>query len=190
MTDDKVGINFVNIPIEIFGNNELTANEKILYGYLSIFKKQCCFQSNEALAEAIGVNEKTITNALKHLEELEYIFVEFVNGNSAARRIYVIFDNPKKMKFLISKGYLLNSDFPQVFAQGSKNCAGGSKFCEGGSKNCAPQNRGEGSKNCDHKIIKYNKNIESHDSTEEMSNRASNKKTIGRNELLRLEYAI
>ena len=169
--EENIGINFVNIPIEIFSNKELSANEKILYGYLSIFKKQCCFQSNEALAEMIGVSENTITNALKHLSDLEYIFIEFLNGNSAKRRIYVILDNPKKTKYLISKGLL--GGFPQAH----KNCEG--------NKNCE-----EAHKNCDHKIIKENKNIEDSASAFEMPSRASeNKKFVGRNELLKQEYA-
>lgn len=166
--EENIGISFVNIPIEIFSSKELTANEKILYGYLSIFKKQCCFQSNEALAETLGVSENTITNALKHLADLDYIFVEFVNGNSAKRRIYVVFDNPKKLKYLISKGFL--GSFPQVnkIYEGHKNC-------EVGHKNCEPNYRGEGHKNCDHKIIKDNKNIETSALAFELPSRVSNK---------------
>lgn len=161
--NEERGISFVNIPIEVFGSKDLTANEKVLYGYLSIFKKQCCFQSNEALAEALGVSENTITNALKHLESLNYVFVEYINNNSAKRRIYVIFDNPNKLKYLLSKGYLSNS-----FPQGHKNC-------EAGHKNCDPQNRGEGHKNCDHRIIKENKIIVEPCSAVEMPNKAHGK---------------
>lgn len=145
--NENIGISFVNIPIEVFSSKELTANEKILYGYISIFKKQCCFQSNEALAAELGVSENTITNALKHLSDLKYIFIEFINGNSAKRRIYVVLDNPKKLKYLVDKGYL------KSFAQVHKNC-------EVAHKNCDPQNRGEVHKNCDHRIIKENNNIE------------------------------
>jgi len=151
--NENIGISFVNIPIEVFSSKELTANEKILYGYLSIFKKQCCFQSNEALAAELGVSENTITNALKHLSDLKYIFIEFINGNSAKRRIYVVLDNPKKLKYLVDKGYL------KSFPQDHKNCDG-NKNCEVAHKNCDPQNRGEAHKNCDHRIIKENKNIE------------------------------
>lgn len=151
MNEEKIGISFVNIPIEIFSSKELTASEKILYGYLSIFKKQCCFQSNEALAQTLGVSEKTITSGLKHLTELEYVFIEFVNNNSAKRRIYVVFDNPKKLKYLISKGFLVDKLV--------ENSNEGSKNYSGGSKNYEPHNRGEGSKNYEHKIINNNKNI-------------------------------
>lgn len=151
------GISFVVIPIEILQNKELSCSDKILYGYLSIFKKQCCFQSNEDLANMTGLSERTITNALTNLAKLDYIFIEFVKGNSACRRIYTVFDNPKKLKYLINRGYL--GSFAQAFPQPSKNCEGVSKNCVEGSKNCDPQNRGDGSKNCYHRIIKEKENI-------------------------------
>ena len=181
--EENVGINFVNIPIEIFSSKELTANEKILYGYLSIFKKQCCFQSNEKLAEILGISVPTITNALKHLSDLEYIFIEFVNGNSAKRRIYVIFDNPKKLKYLISKGFL--GSFPQV----NKNYEAHKNY-EEAHKNYEPNNRGEANKNYEHKIINNNKKIdEASASAIKEPSRASNNKFLGRNDILAQEYA-
>ena len=177
MNEEKIGISFVNIPIEIFSNKDLTASEKILYGYLSIFKKQCCFQSNESLAEAIGVSAPTITNALKHLEELNYIFIEFVNNNSAKRRIYVVFDNPKKLKYLISKGFLVDKLV--------ENSEGANKNYKGANKNYKPHNGGEANKNYKHKIIKYNKNIEDSTLANKKPSRTSN---ITRRELLLAEY--
>ena len=180
--EENIGISFVNIPIEVFSSKELTANEKILYGYLSIFKKQCCFQSNETLAETLGISVPTITNALKHLQELEYIFIEFVNGNSAKRRIYVIFDNPKKLKYLISKGFL--GSFPQV----NKNYEAHKNY-EGVNKNYEPNNRCEVNKNYEHKIIKDNKNIEASAFAKNEQNLASNNKFLGRNSILEQEYA-
>lgn len=181
--EENIGISFVNIPIEIFSSKELTANEKILYGYLSIFKKQCCFQSNEALAEVLGVSVPTITNALKHLSDLEYIFIEFVNGNSAKRRIYVIFDNPKKLKYLVSKGFL--GSFPQVNKNYEAN-----KIYEGVNKNYEPHNRGEVNKNYEHRIIKDNQNIDEAPAlAKKEPSRASNNRILGRNEILAQEYA-
>lgn len=169
MKEDEKGISFVNIPIEIFSNKELTANEKILYGYLSIFKKQCCFQSNDSIAAALGISENTVSSGIKHLTDLGYVFVEFLNGNSAARRVYIVFDNPKKLKYLIGKGYL--KSFPQVPKnwEGPKNCAGVPKNWEG-------QNRGEVPKNWEHRIINNNKNIvEAPALAKKEPSRASNK---------------
>ena len=35
---------------------------------------------------------------------MQYVYVEFVNNNSAMRRIYVVLDNPKKLAYLSRKG--------------------------------------------------------------------------------------
>lgn len=174
----------MNIPIEVFGDKELTSTEKILYGYLSIFKKQCCFQSNERLAEELGISVPTVTNALKKLEKLKYVFVEFVNNNSAKRRIYVIFDNPKKLQYLVSKGYL------KSFPQANKNYEA-NKFYEGANKNYEPHNRGEANKNYEHKIINNNKNIvESSDLAVKVPNQTfeQNDFFINKNSLSQEEY--
>lgn len=154
--EGKIGISFVNIPIEIFSSKELTANEKILYGYLSIFKKQCCFQPNEVLAKTLGISIPTISNALKHLSDLGYIFIELVNNNNAKRRIYAVFDNPNKLKYLTSKGYL--KSFPQS-NKNYKTDAESNKNYMMSNKNYKTPNRGESNKNYKNIIINNNKNI-------------------------------
>jgi hypothetical protein len=102
----EMGISFVVMPIEILQNKELTASEKILYCYLLLFKKGVCYQSNEKLAEITGLDVSTIKRGLKKLSELQYVFIEFINNNSAARRIYIIYENPKKLVHLMKKGLL------------------------------------------------------------------------------------
>lgn len=101
---EGTGISFVIMPVEILQDKNLTSSEKILYCYLSLFKKGVCFQSNDKLAEMTGLDESTIKRGLKKLGELKYVFVEFVNNNSAMRRIYVVLDNPKKLAYLSRKG--------------------------------------------------------------------------------------
>jgi hypothetical protein len=51
-----------------------------------------------------GLDVSTIKRGLKKLSELKFVYIEFVNNNSAARRIYVVLDNPKKLAYLVSKG--------------------------------------------------------------------------------------
>ena len=41
---------------------------------------------------------------IEKLSELGYIYIEYVNGNSAARRIYTMLDNPKKLEYLAKVG--------------------------------------------------------------------------------------
>lgn len=103
---EGAGISFVIMPVEILQDKNLTPSEKILYCYLTLFKSGVCFQSNDKLAEMTGLDESTIKRGLKKLAELKYVFVEFVNNNSAMRRIYVVLDNPKKLEYLIKKGLL------------------------------------------------------------------------------------
>ena len=101
---EGTGISYVIMPIDILQDKNLTPSEKILYCYLSLFKKGVCFQSNDKLSEMTGLDESTIKRGLKKLGELKYVYVEFVNNNSAARRIYVVLDNPKKLEYLSRKG--------------------------------------------------------------------------------------
>lgn len=111
---EGTGISFVIMPIEILQDKNLTPSEKILYCYLSLFKKGVCFQSNEKLAEMTGLDESTIKRGLKKLSDMQYVFIEFVNNNSAMRRIYVVLDNPKKLAYLSRKGmFSLNKKIEQ-----------------------------------------------------------------------------
>lgn len=102
--NDNTGITYVVMPIEILQHDGLTPSEKILYCYLGLFKKGVCFQSNEKLAEMTGLDESTVKRGLKKLADNGFVYIEFVNNNSAMRRIYTIFDNPKKLEYLAKKG--------------------------------------------------------------------------------------
>lgn len=109
---EGMGITYVIMPIEILQSKELSCNEKILYCYLNLFKKGVCFQSNEKLCEMTGLEERTLQRALKKLAEMKYVFIEYVNNNSAMRRIYVVLDNPKKLEYLAKKGMFRTSMSP------------------------------------------------------------------------------
>lgn len=109
---EGMGITYVIMPIEILQSKELSCNEKILYCYLNLFKKGVCFQSNEKLCEMTGLEERTLQRALKKLAEMKYIFIEYVNNNSAMRRIYVVLDNPKKLEYLANKGMFSSTPKP------------------------------------------------------------------------------
>ena len=107
------GIQYVVMPIEVLHNEELSPSEKILYCYLTLFKKGVCFQSNAGIEKMTGLQEKTISRGLKKLSELGYIYIEYVNGNSAARRIYTILDNPKKLEYLAKVGAFKRATNPK-----------------------------------------------------------------------------
>lgn len=128
------------IPAEILDSAELSIAEKFVYGFIASFAK-ACFMSNEAIAERLGVSEHTVSRAINSLKEMGYVYVEFVKGNSAKRMIYSVFDNPKKLNYLASKGM-----FDKKFSTGLAKMANqGSQNGKGVSQNGQPQNRGEAS---------------------------------------------
>lgn len=135
---NKRGFWGVIIPVEILDSKELGANEKIVYGYVASYTKMC-LDSNERIAERLNVSDKTVQRALQKLQEMGYVYVEYVDNNSAKRRIYAVMDNPKKLSYLVKRGLL-------------KSTVGGGQNVRGGGQNVLPQNRGEGGQNVPQRI--------------------------------------
>lgn len=88
---------------EILDDSDLSIAEKFIYGYIASFTR-CCFETNERIAEKLGISESTVKHAIPRLAEKKYLFVEKTNNNSATRRIYSVLDNPKKLAYLAKKG--------------------------------------------------------------------------------------
>lgn len=88
---------------EILDDQDLSIAEKFIYGYIASFTR-CCFETNERIAEKLGVSESTVKHAIPKLAEKGYLFVEKANNNNNARRIYSVMDNPKKLAYLAKKG--------------------------------------------------------------------------------------
>lgn len=153
----------VIIPLEILDLKELTPCEKFVYAYVASFTK-CCFESNEKIAEKIGVSKETVSRALAKLSKMGFIFIEYIKNNSSKRRLYAIFENPRKLAFLAEKGMFKqwnNREEKQSFPQASQNDEPqivASQNDEEASQNDEPQNRGEASQNDYHRIKEENKN--------------------------------
>lgn len=88
---------------EILDDQDLSIAEKFIYGYIASFTR-CCFETNERIAEKLGVSESTVKHAIPKLAEKGYLFVEKANNNNNTRRIYSVMDNPKKLAYLARKG--------------------------------------------------------------------------------------
>lgn len=88
---------------EILDDSDLSIAEKFIYGYIASFTR-CCYETNERIAEKLGISESTVKHAIPRLAEKKYLFVEKTNNNSATRRIYSVLDNPKKLAYLAKKG--------------------------------------------------------------------------------------
>ena len=114
--DNQRGFFGILIPKEILDDQELSIAEKFIYGYIASFTR-CCFESNEAIATKLGISESTIKHAIPKLVEKGYFYVEKLNNNNNARRIYSILDNPKKLAYLAKKGLFKPVENPQSVVQ-------------------------------------------------------------------------
>jgi len=76
------------IPRILFRDKNLSKTDIcILSLIISLtFKEQYCYASNEYLANAINVSERTITSSLSKLRSTNYIDIKYINKN---RRIYL-----------------------------------------------------------------------------------------------------
>lgn len=103
--EDKNQRGFFGIIIgkEILDDQDLSIAEKFIYGYIASFTR-CCFETNERIAEKLGVSESTVKHAIPKLAEKKYLFVEKANNSNNTRRIYSVLDNPKKLAYLARKG--------------------------------------------------------------------------------------
>ena len=168
----------VIIPIEIL-DSDLTPAEKIIYAYIASYSK-CCMDSNERISERINVSKETVSRAINKLQKMNYLFVEFVKNNPSKRRIYAIFDNPKKIGYLTKKGYFSTgfSTSEESKKQGSSDepsqndeaqpseCAEPSQNDEVPSQNVKAHNGGEPSQNVNQRI----KNKKKKEITEQKTN--------------------
>lgn len=116
------------ISKEILEEEDLTVCEKFIYGYIASFTK-CCFESNERIASKLGVSESVVAHAIPKLVSKGFLFVEKIAKNSANRRIYSVFDNPKKLAYLAKKGMF------DEYVKPVENSEGGMQNLHGGMQN-------------------------------------------------------
>ncbi|NHZ85806.1 MAG: hypothetical protein GWP19_07985 [Planctomycetia bacterium] len=63
---------YIIIPQQVFLSSEIRQSDKVLYGAIYWFhsmKDGVCFASNSALANAVGISDKSIQNSLTRLEK-------------------------------------------------------------------------------------------------------------------------
>lgn len=147
--EENRGFFGIIIPAEVLDSEELSVAEKFVYGFIASFTK-ACFMSNDAISSRLGVSEATVSRAINKLQKAGYVYVEFYRNNSAARRIYSVFDNPKKLKYLASKG-LFNREESKSFPQVRQIDEGVSQNDDRVRQIDEPRNRGEASQIDDHR---------------------------------------
>lgn len=96
MNDEYEGAKlFLNIPIKVAHDNNLKANEKLLFGeiYSMLNIKDSFFMSNAKLAERLGCTARQIRNYTKHLEEEGYIYRKIIykeDGKTIDKRLIML----------------------------------------------------------------------------------------------------
>jgi predicted transcriptional regulator len=90
------------IPKELLANRELGLADKVVYSYVASFKN-FCVESNHNIADKIGVSISTVAHSIPRLEGAGFIFVEKMNGNNLARRLYAVADKPNRLTYLKQK---------------------------------------------------------------------------------------
>lgn len=192
--NQKRGFWGVIVPMEILDNTDISANEKIVYCYVASYTKMC-LDSNERIAERIGVSEHTVTRALKKLSELGYVFIEFVNNDNSKRRIYAIHENPKKLAYLEKKGLLgsftqpkpneqsqltgeSEGSFPHSCQNGERDSQNGNSSCQSGKNSCQSGNSQNGGESCQSGNQRIIKNKENKETTEQKPNDTTDRASL------------
>jgi len=86
------------IPANVRYDNELRANEKLLYGEITALAKNTgeCWASNKYFSELYGVQPNAIAIWLRHLKNKNYIFINYeYQGKEIQKRIIRIGDIQK-----------------------------------------------------------------------------------------------
>lgn len=80
---------FFIINLGVLSDRRLTANEKLLFAYISNYwsNGRDVWASNSVLAETLGTSKKTINNALMSLKHYGYICTKYETINGKRYRI-------------------------------------------------------------------------------------------------------
>lgn len=90
------------ISKDLLANRELSLADKVVYSYIASFKN-FCIESNHNIADKIGVSTSTVAHSISKLEGADFIFVEKLNGNNSARRLYAVANKPNRLAYLKQK---------------------------------------------------------------------------------------
>ncbi|MHB8674640.1 MAG: helix-turn-helix domain-containing protein [Candidatus Limnocylindrales bacterium] len=80
MKNDGFVPDYLQIPYPIYLDDSLQGGDRIVYGIVYWFQHMSrgeCIASNEAIAKIIGINPRSVRNALERLEERKYISREY-----------------------------------------------------------------------------------------------------------------
>lgn len=95
------------INLHVLADKRLSANEKLLFSYVSNFwsNDKIVYASNSTLAETLGTSTKTINNALKSLKHYGYICTKYENLNGRRYRIIYKYKSNDALQKLFDEVY-------------------------------------------------------------------------------------
>ena len=88
MIDDLKNLKYVEVPMAVLIDEELSSTSKVLMGLITTLtmQKGFCYASNKRLCEFMKVSKRTITGCITSLRRKNYIRVEQLPYE---RRIYL-----------------------------------------------------------------------------------------------------
>ena len=117
MNEEKQIGYYAVIPSTVLFNENLKANEKLLYAVITVMsnKEGYCFASNSYLAKLFNSQPHTISNWISNLNKLKFVCVEIIRNDKneiIQRRIY-----PNDIPYTIKMTYPYTSNMTQSMSQ-------------------------------------------------------------------------
>ena len=139
--------NYAIIPLNVRYDEKLNSSEKLLYGEISALtnKYGYCNAQNKYFAELYKVTITSVSRWISHLQELDYIKIEFIKNDKILTRHIYINDNPLQNCKYLNKNILKYANSSNYLPIVKKNNTHNTKQhlpkCKGGiSKNVKDNN--------------------------------------------------
>ena len=88
MNNDLTNLKYVEVPMNVLLDEELSSTSKLLMGLITTLSMQngYCYASNKYLSNLMKVSKRTITNCISLLKRKNYIEIENIPN---IRKIYL-----------------------------------------------------------------------------------------------------
>lgn len=88
MNNDLTNLKYVEVPMNVLLDEELSSTSKLLMGLITTLSMQngYCYASNKYLSNLMKVSKRTITNCISSLKRKKYIEIENIPN---MRKIYL-----------------------------------------------------------------------------------------------------
>lgn len=88
MNNDLTNLKYVEVPMNVLLDEELSSTSKLLMGLITTLSMQngYCYASNKYLSNLMKVSKRTITNCISSLKRKNYIEIENIPN---MRKIYL-----------------------------------------------------------------------------------------------------